>query len=106
VPPGFEDDALYEMHNSLRITVEVGSAQNVIDAAKFETQRKFGTGDDESETRDQPFIDEHFGQALAILLASDAVTGSLTGILERTVAGLRVTGMGVFTSEVQGPPAD
>ena len=85
----------------LRITVEVGSESNVIEAARVEAQRKFATSDDDWETRDRPFIEEHFGHALGILLTSDAVTGSLTGILERTVAGLSVTGMHVATSEVQ-----
>jgi hypothetical protein len=77
-----EDHAGMDYTVPLRITVEVGSAQNVIDAAKVETQREFGTSDEEWKTRDEPVITEHFGHALGILLSSDAVTGSLTGILE------------------------
>lgn len=90
----------------LRITVDVESAENVVAAAKAETQRKFNSSDEEWEAHDRPFIAKHFGHALGILLTSDAVSGSLTGILERTVPGLSVTGVHVATSEVENDSED
>lgn len=85
----------------VRVSVDVHSHANVVEQAKAELQRKFDVSEAEWQEHQGPFLEEHFGHALGILLTSDAVQGSVRGILETLVKDLEVVGFGVRTSEVK-----
>ncbi len=87
----------------LRVTVDVDSPENVIAGAKAELQRAFHVSKEEWESGHRPAIDRQFGHALGTILTSEALCGSVRGILEGTVPGLSVTGFYVATSEVETP---